>query len=104
MGGISAGDIAVVLALLTFAALHIFRSPNRQIEDLAGEIKALRSDLESLRRDHNALAVKLAGEHFTRAEIKEMLREMREAVDRVQGAVDRFVESQRTERQRHGRP
>lgn len=102
MGGITAGDVAVVIALLTFAALHFFRSPNRQYDDISLRIDRAENAVAALRDEVKGLALKLAGEHFTRAEIKEMLKEMREAVDRVQGVVDRLVESQHKDRPRHG--
>lgn len=90
------GQISVVIAALAMLGLHFFRGPNRQYDDLIERIKIAEQQIAGLRADYNALAVRLAGEHYTRSEIKELLRDMKEAVERVQGTVDRVLELQRT--------
>lgn len=93
------GQISVVIAALAMLGLHFFRGPNRQYDDLAARIERAEQRLAELSKEYNALALRLAGEHYTRGEIKEMLREVNTAVERVQGAVDRLLELQR---QKHG--
>lgn len=92
-------EVTTVIAALAMFGLHFFRGPNRQYDDLAARIERVEQHLAELSKDHNALALRLAGEHYTRAEIKEMHRALNAAVERVQGAIERLLEMQRP---RHG--
>lgn len=93
------GEITTVIAAMAMLGLHFFRGPNRQYDDLTARLDRAELELAAVRKECSAIALRLAGEHYTRAEIKEMLKEMKEAVDRVQGTVDRVLELQRA---RHG--
>lgn len=91
-------DAGVYIALLAMLAMHFFRGPNRQTDDLREEHGRLRNELGDLRKDQAALSMRISGEHsalvnqlsrdhFTRAEIREMLGEIKEQVGLVQGVV-----------------
>ena len=78
------GGCAVLVALLGLLALHVFRGPNRQHDDLREELARMRSDMSDVERKQanlesavHAIDKRLVGEHFTRGEIKEMLTEIR---------------------------
>lgn len=80
--------IAVVVALLAMLAMHFFRGPNRQNDDLRAELKGdiarldkavsdIHVDQAALEKAVNSVEKRLVGEHYTRTEIKEMLSEIR---------------------------
>jgi hypothetical protein len=95
---LSADTIAVVVALVAMLAMHFFRGPNRQTDDVREEIKAVKAENVELGRridtlstrvsgEHQALDRRLSSEHYTRTEIREMLREIKEQVGLLQGVV-----------------
>lgn len=94
----SADTVTVVLGVVMMLALHFFRSPNRQTDDVREEIKAVKADSVEMGRridalstrvsgEHQALDRRLSSEHYTRTEIREMLREIKEQVGLLQGVV-----------------
>ena len=94
----SADTIAVMVSLVAMLALHFFRSPNRQTDDLKEDIRQVKAEHAELRRDVSELAARVSGEnqaldrrlsseHYTRTEIREMLREIKEQVGLLQGVV-----------------
>lgn len=91
-------DIGVIVALVAMLAMHFFRSPNRQADDLRDELTRLRGEVMDGRRNHDALSARVSGEHtalvrqlssehYTRSEIREMLQEIKEQVGLIQGVV-----------------
>lgn len=79
-------------------ALHFFRGPNRQVDDVRDELNRARAEQVDLRRsindlasrvsgEHTALVRQISSEHYTRNEVREMLREIKEQVDLIQGVV-----------------
>lgn len=88
------GEIATIVAAVAMLGLHFFRGPNRQYDDLAARIDRAEARIAELSKEQNALALRLAGEHYTRAEIRDMLKDMRETVDSLKGLIDRLSEAQ----------
>ena len=80
----SVADVGDIVALLAMLAMHFFRGPNRQADDIRGELETVRENHNELRREHNALSHRLSGEHYTRNEIKDMLRDLRVQIDTLQ--------------------
>ena len=91
-------DIGVVIALLAMLAMHFFRGPNRQADDIREELQRVRSDQGELRRETSALSMRVSGEHtalvqqisrehYTRADIKDMLGRVIEQVETLTNAV-----------------
>lgn len=88
-------EAGVFVALLAMLALHFFRGPNRQNDDLRAELQQevtrLRAEVSDLRREHDALEKevtaiekRLVGEHYS---VKEMLIEMRGQVTQLSSIV-----------------
>lgn len=83
----SVADYGVIVALLAMLAMHFFRGPNRQTDDIRVELNTVRDNHNELRREHNALSHRLSGEHYTRNEIKDMLRDLKTQIDMLQATV-----------------
>lgn len=91
-------DIGAVVALVAMLALHFFRGPNRQVDDIREELQRVRADQSDMRKETNALSMRVSGEHtalvrqissehYTRTEIREMLRAIGEQMADLTSAV-----------------
>lgn len=89
------GQISILVALCAFSAINIFRSPIKQVDDLRAEQERQRTEMTRLQSDVVNLSIRLAGEHYTRAEIREMHRDLRDSIEKVQSVVERAVDMQR---------
>ena len=91
-------DVGVVIALLAMLAMHFFRGPNRQADDIREELQRVRTEQNDMRKETSALSARVSGEHtalirqissehYTRTEIREMLRSVAEQVEHLAGVV-----------------